>query len=139
MGKKARKKALRGVEEYLRVLQPLLGLQQWTITVEEEPPASKDHLASNWRYAHSWNAHIRFADRHFTSPPEEQRITAIHELLHLHTMDLHAAVDNTLEWLDHTPREWARERLDHEHEKVIDALSRVLAPLMPLPNQQQEG
>lgn len=133
MKAKTRRRHLDRMRRYVAVLQPLLRLQGWDITVPDEPPEEDDAWAVCERSKHGWDARVFIADRLLAASPDQQRKTLVHELLHLYTHDWHVAHLDALTGLEQTSRNWARERHDHEHERCVDAIARVLAPFLPLP------
>jgi hypothetical protein len=133
-GKKAerRRRNLDRMRAYIATLQPPLRLQHWEITIPEKPPPD-DSNADCDRHSRHHAARIRYHDQLFPEGAEEERRSTIHELLHLHLTGAQTAAYEAYEALDPTARAWARERFDHELEMTVDALSRVLAPFLPLP------
>lgn len=132
-----RKAGLDRMRAYIATLQPMMRLQQWKITIEEETTEDPDYVATINRTASSWSAFIRFGDVHFGHSVEEQRLTVVHELTHIHLMAFDTAASDGRNTLDPTSRQWAYERVRYELEMATDALSRVLAPLLPLPPSDQ--
>lgn len=132
MKKRERKAGLDRMRAYIAVLQPLLRLQHWNIAVVDERPAD-NALADNCTFMRQYKAQVRFSDRHLTQSPEEQRNTAVHELLHIVVEGWYRSNLAALDALGATAQEWARERHEHETEMCIDTLAHIIAPHMPLP------
>lgn len=133
MSEAERKAGLDRMRAYIATLQPLMRLQQWEIVVHDDPTEDEDYVASINRDSRSWRANVRFGDVHFGHSREEQRLTVVHELTHIHMMTLDRAAKDATFCLD--PTSWRRldERIDHELEMTTDAISRTIAPFLPLP------
>ncbi len=134
-----RRRNLDAVRAYVALLQPLFRLQHYEIEVWDEPPENKDAFADCGTKSRQHWARLRFAEKHFDTSPDEQRNTVAHELLHVLHDGVDVAAIEGFGGLATTSEEWARQRYDHENERLIDALSRVLAPLLPLPPAPKEG
>lgn len=140
MGKKQRQRraaGLRRMRAYVAQLQPLMRLSHWDISVSEGP-ARDTAEASIW---HSKNCHIAvvyFADKHLAQSPQEQAVTVAHELLHLHLADLDYAAQEGIASLGPLSKPYVEERYTVAMERAVDALSRVLAPFLPLPPSEEE-
>lgn len=132
MKKRERKAGLERMRAYVAVLQPLLRLQHWEITVGDERPDSNGEAAI-WYSRLCYVARIRFADKHFGQSVAEQTTTVAHELLHLHLAGADFAVKDSHEMLDPTSKLLYDERWHVEFERAVDAISRVIAPFLPLP------
>lgn len=121
------------------VLRDLLRLQAWDIEVVEFEADGEAHLDIRPNPA-VWWARVRIGsfftdDPRIVNSPEEQRKSAVHELLHLPQGDL-------MSWLH--DGDWAkplapdlaqaiRSRVVDEVEKCTDFYARALAPSLPLP------
>jgi hypothetical protein len=132
MKKRERQAGLARMREYVAQLQPLLRLQHWDIVVMDAPP-DDNALADNCCYMRQHRNDVRFSDRFFAKSPEEQRETTVHELLHIVVEHWYRSTRAAFEGLSSTSQEWATERNEHEMEMCVDQLSRILAPLLPLP------
>jgi hypothetical protein len=133
-GKKAerRRRNLDRMRAYVATLAPLFRLQHWEIAVDDEPP---DHNgeASVWTSNACYVARIAFTDRHFADPPDVQRNTVAHELIHIATKDWMLACEDIIEYHDPISQKWTTERYERAMERCTDHLARVLAPFLPLP------
>jgi hypothetical protein len=132
MDAEARKAGLDRMRGHVATLVPLLRLSHWEIGVDDEPPESEGEAAI-WYSRKCYVARIRFADKHFAQPVAEQATTVAHELLHLHLSGPDWAAKDAADMLDPTSKLWVQERWDVEFERAVDAISRVLAPFLPLP------
>lgn len=122
-------------QEYVRAAADKLGLREKRITVKREEPKDDDAVACVWTLPSVEHAYV-YLSQHFrlVSAPEDQRATVVHELLHIHT----ATVDAHVRWavnrlekdslLDALPS-----LIEEDIEALVDRLSYVLAPLIPLP------
>ncbi len=136
-----RKAGLDRMRAYIAQLQPLMRLQQWLIDVDDEPPRDPDRAAECIRKYRQWWARIAYSDEQLAAPPEELRLTTIHELLHLVTTAEYVAGREAIEGLNSIAQTWAQDRFDNEYERATDHLSRIIAPFLPLPPAEasQEG
>lgn len=124
------------VRAYIGRLQPLLGLAHWRVRVDDDPPEQSDAYAWFACWTDQWGMTLRFADDHFRCEPEKQRDTVVHELCHALLDNLCAAVHDGYDGLDQTSRNWAWERFHREAELLVDGLARVIAPHLPLPDEE---
>jgi hypothetical protein len=132
MKKRERKARLAHLRPYVAELQVLLRLQHWEIFVMPDRPPD-NALADNCCYMRQYRNDVRFSDRFFAKSREEQRETTVHELLHIVVEHWYRSTRAAFEGLSSTSQEWATERNEHEMEMCVDQLSRILAPLLPLP------
>lgn len=121
------------MRRYVANLLPLFRLQGWDVVIDNTLPDS-DRVVAQCRYTQTlWKAHLRFSDRHFTDSPEEQRATVAHELMHIVDANRLTAESQAIEGLSATAQEWARERNEHEMERMIEHTALIIAPFLPLP------
>lgn len=133
----ARQRALDAVRAYVRDLLPLLRLSHWEIEVQDQPPQNEQADANCWTSNNCYVAKLRFSDRHFAATASEQRVTVVHELLHIVTSEWECACRDIIDGLDPTAQMWARERYERSMERAIDMLSRILAVALPLPKERE--
>lgn len=123
----------RAVRRYVAELAEVAGLRDWTVEVEDDPE-TPPHL-----YAHAEVAYgrkhlvVRLGEEFWKGSPEEQRSTAIHELMHAH-LDCVMGVVRDLEtqlgsWLFEVINEQAK----RQNENATDAVAEVIAKWLPLP------
>lgn len=129
------KHALPLLRGYVLMLQDPLHLLDWNVEVLTLLPDDPDISACIRTTVGRKQAAILVADRFFETPPEEQRQTIVHELLHLHTnlaLDVFRMIQQarTEGWL-------ALGAIMHENaiEHTTDALADVIAPFLALPAQ----
>lgn len=117
---------------YLNDALPLLNLKQWTVKVSDDLPPD-DAWADVEASTNLWEATIRISNDLFKEKPEKQRQVLAHELMHLH----YASVERAVETLEHVLGNQAYEILeklwDTETERAADAVSCVVAVILPLP------
>jgi hypothetical protein len=123
----------RSVERYCNAALPILRLPQWSVRITADIPAD-DSWADIEVSTNLWQATIRISDDFFRQEPELQRRIIAHELLHIHN----APLERMIESLEGVLGSQAYEMLDHlwdaESERIAEALSFVVADLLPLPS-----
>lgn len=122
----------RQVEQYLRGLQDVLRLADWTLAVDWATPAPADCYACIVPMENSRHARVRLHPVFVTLTPTEQRHTLVHELMHCHLFALHHLA---VEMVDvHGPRKGTRvadRAVTIEVERTVDALADAFAPTCP--------
>lgn len=120
------------VTAYLNANRGVMHLTQWTIKVSNDIPAD-DSWADIEVSENLWEATIRISNDFFKETPESQRRILAHELMHIHN----AALERLIGTLDGVLGSQAYEVLDKvwdtEGERVAEALSFVVAGVLPLP------
>jgi hypothetical protein len=120
---------------YLRQLADLLGLRDWHITLSRAHSAHDVFAAVRVdRQKDEATVHLNDTWHGFT--PEQQRQTLVHELLHCHTTRLHRVVTRLGYLIDGPAMEYVKQAHDEEEEIVVQRLARVIAPYLPLPEQE---
>jgi hypothetical protein len=120
---------------YLRTLADLLGLRDWHITLsrasaEESSRAQVDlHLTKD-------EAEVVLSNQWWTFTPEQRRLTITHELLHAHTTRLCRVVTRLTSMMNEPAMEYAGRAHYEEEEIVVQRLARIIAPYLPLPEQE---
>lgn len=121
------------VAKYCNSVLPLLNLKQWTIKVSDGIPP-EDAWADIEVSENLWEATIRVGEDFFKESPTSQRRILAHELMHVH----HAAVERMVNTMDGVLGSQAFSILDKlwdmETERVAEALSFVVAEILPLPH-----
>lgn len=133
---KRRRKTLKRAEAYLRVLQPLMGLAHWTIEIALDPPEN-NAWGDVTRLSHAQDAAIRLCEDFGDLTSEQRRETMVHELLHCHLRDLIGTPAMVKQEIS-LPL-WAAlgDRMNHAEECIVDALARIIAPFLPLPEAKE--
>lgn len=120
------------VEEYLNAILPTLNLTQWKVKISKDIP-SDDAWADIEVSENLWEASLRISDDFFRETPESQRRILAHEMVHVHQASVERLV-NTLEGVLGSQGYEILDKLwDTETERVAEALSFVIAQVMPLP------
>jgi len=120
---------------YVRDVANRMGLQQWYLTVSRKPPndtpdPDPEHptIAATFTCFQSIEATLHFADYFFSAPLDKQRLTVIHELIHVIGGGTLAAWNKIREFTPRQLDEW----YITEEERFVDWLSSIIAPSMPL-------
>lgn len=116
---------------YLRAIADLLGLRDWQIVLERGS-AEEGARARVFIHRTKDEAMVQFSEMWWSFDREQQRQTIVHELLHAHTGRL-CRVVTRLSGLATDHLEYVLDAHDEEEEIVVQRLSRIIAPFMPLP------
>lgn len=121
---------------YLRTLAQHFLIGDWDVVLERG--RSDDDSRAQVALAHEKSAACVFLNRDFAAyPPEQQRRTVTHELVHVQSARVCRAMHQLAEQFpEHEAIAYARKRLDEEEEIMVDRLARALAPLLPLPPKE---
>lgn len=111
---------------YIREVARLMGLDGWTIRVDDDPPSDASASASVYATYGRKMARVWLSGAFFRADSEEQRYVCCHELLHCH----HAQADRLV--VDHLG-EQVREAWSLAMEYAIDGVASGYARLLPLP------
>lgn len=123
---------------YTDRLRHLLGLDHWHLTIASASEARSE--AGTFIVNDADEAELYVPERFWTHPPDVQRVTVTHELLHLHfdraLLDYDAAVRKVVpDWmadgLEATPR--------RIQERAIERFAQAVAPNLPLPKLPAGG
>lgn len=122
------------LQAYLVELRDLMRLQAWDIEVIDKPAERPDSVLELIPHEARHLGTVRIGD-FFDVDRQEQRQTAVHELVHLIQAGLWEYFDDgtATEVLRPTALEWISERVRAELEIQADAVARLLAPHMPDP------
>lgn len=113
---------------YIRRLADLMRLKDWDLAVSDEN-AGADNEADISTIFGQKRARIRLSDEFLDKEPARQRETLVHELVHCH-------IDFTYQSaVDHIP-ESSKRMWQREAEMSVDTLALVIAPFMPLPDEE---
>lgn len=124
-------------EKYVRHLGDLLLLQDWELDISREGPAGNAWAAINVCEVED-QATIKLGAEWGQHSPEEQREYLVHELMHVHT-DRAARVISQLaaQFDQESACAFAREAHRKENEILVNTLARLLAPVLPLPEEME--
>ena len=110
----------------------VMNLRQWTLKVSNDIPAD-DSWADVEVSENLWEATIRLSADFFKESPESQRRILAHELMHVHTAALERLMGTLSGVLGSQAYEVLDKVWDTEGERVAEALSFVVAGVLPLP------
>lgn len=124
------------LEAYVSEVRALLRLAHWTLMIPDEWPEEGDEVLAvivpgDQRYI----AHLRLGPGFWGLDPSDQRNSVVHELLHLHHVRLTDAV-RLGQWRQQVGQglyDHLIDQVKREAELMVDALTSVIAPAMPLP------
>ena len=117
---------------------PILNLSAWRVTIAKAP-SGQDAWAEIDPHAQSQDAELYIGWDLLKQPAERVREILTHELLHLLTCRADGVVENLEEPLG--KQAWAVWHPAYEDaaERSVDDLSRLIAPLLPLPGFTEEA
>lgn len=121
------------VTEYLNANRDVMHLTQWTLKVSNDIPAD-DSWADIEVSDNLWEATVRISGDFFKESPESQRRILAHELMHVHMAALERLMATLEGVLGSQTYEVMDKVWDTEGERVAEALSFVVAPVLPLPD-----
>ena len=122
-----RQKRLRAFDPYIGLLASLMGLANWTIFRSDEPPSSRDAVASMEPIHGRYYAILRIGDYFLDrESPSEKRNTVVHELLHAHLSHLQKIAEDNLD-----DRVFPQFLLALEY--AVDGMAKAWAERLPLP------
>jgi hypothetical protein len=120
---------------YLRELADLLGLRDWHITLSRGIAAEGSRAQVDIHRTKD-ECEVRLSNQWRSFSLEQRRLTITHELLHAHTSRLHRVMTRLADVADGPSMEYAKRAHDEEEEIVVQRLARVIAPYLPLPEQE---
>lgn len=125
------------LEPYLRDLQHRMDLDHWRIELIDQEPED-DCRAQVWLRKDSRWARILVGDA-YEDDMSELRDSMVHELLHVHINAFDGLFDDVESHLGTPAWDVIEKRRHVELEHLIFALTRVIAPTMPLPKPKKKG
>ena len=121
------------VTAYLNAHRDVMHLKQWTLKVSADIP-SDDSWADIEVSDNLWEATVRISGDFFKETPESQRRILAHELMHVHLAALERLMGSMEGVLGSQAYEVVDKLWDTEGERVAEALSFVVAEVLPLPD-----
>jgi hypothetical protein len=121
------------LETYVAACLPVLNLSNWKVTILTDV-APEDRYADIEPNDQAQTANLRVGNLFWAQKAEEQRLTIVHELIHLHLCRLDQTVDRlepvlgSAAWVP-----WAAVYED-VYERATDAIAEILAPQVDLPS-----
>lgn len=120
------------LETYVAACLPVLNLGNWKVTILTDV-APEDRYADIEPNDQAQTANLRVGNLFWAQKPEEQRLTIVHELIHLHLCRLDQAVDRLEPVLGSAAwAPWAGVYED-AYERATDSIAEILAPHLDLP------
>lgn len=121
------------LETYVAACLPVLNLGNWKVTILTDV-APEDRYADIEPNDQAQTANLRVGNLFWAQKPEEQRLTIVHELIHLHLCRLDQTVDRLEPVLGSAA--WAPWAAVYEdvYERATDAIAEMLAPQVDLPS-----
>jgi hypothetical protein len=121
------------LETYVAACLPVLNLGNWKVTILTDV-APEDRYADIEPNDQAQTANLRVGNLFWAQKPEEQRLTIVHELIHLHLCRLDQTVDRLEPVLGSAA--WAPWAAVYEdvYERATDAIAEILAPQVDLPS-----
>lgn len=117
-------------EDYVRVIANMIGLRDWSYSVDREPPREGAEAEIFCLHGRKLAA-IRFAWNFRTKPMRDQKETVVHELLHCHT----SGMDYTTEMLKDMlhPDAWKmfQQSFTMQMEHCVEGICIPFAALLP--------
>ena len=121
------------VTAYLNANRDVMHLKQWTLKVSNDIPAD-DSWADVEVSENLWEASVRLSGDFFKETPESQRRILAHELMHVHNAALERLIGTLSGVLGSQAYEVIEKVWDTEGERVAEALSFIVAEVLPLPD-----
>ena len=121
------------LETYVAACLPVLNLGNWKVTILTDV-APEDRYADIEPNDQAQTANLRVGNLFWAQKPDEQRLTIVHELIHLHLCRLDQTVDRLEPVLGSAA--WAPWAAVYEdvYERATDAIAEILAPKVDLPS-----
>jgi hypothetical protein len=121
------------LETYVAACLPVLNLGNWKVTILTDV-APEDRYADIEPNDQAQTANLRVGNLFWAQKPEEQRLTIVHELIHLHLCRLDQTVDRLEPVLGSAA--WAPWAAVYEdvYERATDAIAEILATQVDLPS-----
>ena len=121
------------LETYVAACLPVLNLGNWKVTILTDV-APEDRYADIEPNDQAQTANLRVGNLFWAQKPDEQRLTIVHELIHLHLCRLDQTVDRLEPVLGSAA--WAPWAAVYEdvYERATDSIAEILAPQVDLPS-----
>jgi hypothetical protein len=121
------------LETYVAACLPVLNLGNWKVTILTDV-APEDRYADIEPNDQAQTANLRVGNLFWAQKPDEQRLTIVHELIHLHLCRLDQTVDRLEPVLGSAA--WAPWAAVYEdvYERATDAIAEILATQVDLPS-----
>lgn len=120
-------------EQYVSDLADLLRMAHIELYFEWGKSLDRDAQAQSSPQLKRNRLRCGWSDEFPGEPAEEQRDTAVHELLHYHTARLRQSLEQIEQQLLAPVFQTWVETVDLDEEQLVDTLTRIIAPNLPLP------
>jgi hypothetical protein len=111
---------------YLRCLADLMGLRDWTVTIDARPTDDRENNAEAATIRGRKQLRVALSEDFLGMPPEEQRATVVHELIHAHGAPMDHMLCGVLD-------DDARRSYKLLMEYMVDGIADEWAKSLPLP------
>lgn len=118
------------LQAYVNRCLPAFGLSNWKVEVSRHP-ADEDNWADIEVSDNLWTATLRVSSDFWGLDPEEKRRIVAHELLHVHYAGPERTVESLSNVLGSESYALLSAIFEKEIERSADALSNVVARLLP--------
>ena len=119
------------LQAWLAEAVPIMRLSHWVLTAKPLPPGEggvdSETFAGSFIHDNSDTASVHLGDKFWEQDEAGQRETLTHELLHCHFYRVRTFTGDRL-------RKQDQETANQMEEIVIEQLSRIIAPLLPMPS-----
>lgn len=125
---------------YMRFIADIMGLQNWRLSLSDEPPAGGNDAAPGFIVFGQANVNpdymtgqVSLLDEWAERDEGELRHTIVHEFLHFHMAKMSGPIndlENALGFLMFNPLADAMNRME---ELTIEGITSAWAPMLPLP------
>jgi hypothetical protein len=128
-----RRERIDALVPWIREIVHAFGLAHWHIRVPVEEVPDEEAVACFHRRTGHNEGRILLSDGFFTSEPDEQRHTIVHELCHAHMRPVWEAWVGLDEILGKPAYVVLRDQMINAEEWVADSVTRAIAAHFPLP------
>lgn len=121
------------LQRYVEMLARRMRLGEWVFECSIED-ISPDHMAQFESIdGCTRRGRVKLQSETLELPPEEQRISVVHELCHAHFLDVGLVSDAVTKVSADILGPMVENLLDNIEEAIVDEMARIIAPSMPLP------
>lgn len=122
-------------QKYVDILQPLLRLRDWDVTVCRERPDNESHGASIGCFYGQKRAELCIHMQHFNGLSDyDKKVTIAHELMHLHTARTKDFVRTFCDTQSEETHGFFWSVYYEAFEEETETLAQIIAPFLPDPD-----
>jgi len=126
------------LQVYIRQMADLMGLKDWTVKLNDDPPENPNHAACiDTRYGRKL-ANISVPVDWVNEPPERFRATICHELIHCFLNPFRDSIDNVQSLVGELVYRPLYNTLTDQIEYATDGIATAWAEKLPLPAVEGE-